>query len=93
MHPIHSPNAKPPESPQELAQLCHWIEEHIDQQIGWTDLVAQSGMDHTTLQKQFNLYFRTSPMQWIRSKRLERTQRQVSIMSAALPIPNALKMG
>ena len=56
---------------RKLKQLCAWIDAHLDQPIGWAELVAQSGMDHVELQRQFSTYLKTSPMQWIRNRRLQ----------------------
>ena len=57
-------------SPREqVAQLCHWIEAHINETIGWADLTRQSGMDHKGLMASFNKYKATTPMTWIRERR------------------------
>jgi transcriptional regulator GlxA family with amidase domain len=54
-----------------LDQLCEWIEANIDKPIGWAELTTQSGMDHLELQREFSAHFKTSPMQWIRSRRID----------------------
>ena len=54
-----------------LNHLCEWIDANIGQPIGWTELIAHSGMDHLELQKQFIVHLKTSPMQWIRWRRIE----------------------
>ena len=49
--------------------LCSWIEKHIDEPIGWEQLMRQSGLDHHVIQ---DLFFRnksTTPMFWIRRLR------------------------
>jgi AraC-like DNA-binding protein len=57
-------------SPREqVAQLCHWIDDHIHEVIGWDDLTRQSGMDHKWLMVSFNKYKATTPMTWIRERR------------------------
>lgn len=56
---------------RKLNKLCDWIEANIDQPIGWTELAQHSGLDHLELMRQFNTHLKTSPMQWIRNKRIE----------------------
>ena len=57
-------------SPREqVAQLCHWIDAHINETIGWADLTRQSGMDYKWLMVNFNKYKATTPMTWIRERR------------------------
>lgn len=68
---------QPSSNKRKLRSLCAWIDTNIDKPIGWTDLSEQSGMDHMELQRQFNVYLKTSPMQWIRHRRVER--RKVSM--------------
>ena len=61
-----------------LTMLCQWIDANIDKPIGWTELTEQSGMDHFELQQQFNAYMKTTPMQWIRIRRLELKQKTMA---------------
>jgi AraC-like DNA-binding protein len=63
--------SKPASHKRKLKQLCAWIDAHLDQPIGWAELVTHSGMDHVELQRQFSTYLKTSPMQWIRSRRMQ----------------------
>ena len=57
-------------SPREqVAQLCHWIDAHIHEVIGWDDLTRQSGMDHKLIMASFNKHMATTPMTWIRQRR------------------------
>jgi AraC-like DNA-binding protein len=59
-------------SPREqVAQLCHWIDAHIHQDIGWSDLIRQSGMDHKLIMASFNKHMATTPMTWIRQRRAQ----------------------
>ncbi len=59
-------------SPREqVAQLCHWIDAHIHQDIGWSDLIRQSGMDHKSIMASFNKHMATTPMTWIRQRRAQ----------------------
>jgi len=69
-------------SPREqVAQLCNWIEAHINETIGWADLTRQSGMDHKGLMASFNKYKATTPMTWIRERR-----EQLNAPAAAAPV-------
>ena len=59
-------------SPREqVAQLCHWIDAHIHEVIGWSDLTQQSGMDHKLIMASFNKHMATTPMTWIRQRRAQ----------------------
>lgn len=31
---------------QTFEELCAWIEAHLDEPIGWQELMARSGLDH-----------------------------------------------
>ncbi len=53
----------------DMRNLCAWIDEHITESIGWTDLVAQTGKDHKTLLASFAKHKATTPMTWIRQQR------------------------
>jgi AraC-like DNA-binding protein len=52
-----------------LTKLCEWIDANIDKQIDSSELVKQSGLSYFELQTQFKSFYKTSPMQWIRTKR------------------------
>ncbi len=56
-------------SETDMRNLCAWIDEHIAEPIGWTDLVAQTGKDHKTLLASFAKHKFTTPMTWIRQQR------------------------
>jgi hypothetical protein len=56
-------------SAQDMHKLCAWIDEHISESIGWTDLVDQTGKDHKTLLASFAVHKATTPMTWIRQQR------------------------
>ena len=56
-------------SEQDMHKLCAWIDEHIAEHIGWTELVAQTGKDHKTLLASFAKHKATTPMTWIRQQR------------------------
>lgn len=78
--------SKPASHKRKLKQLCAWIDAHLDQPIGWAELVAQSGMDHVELQRQFSTYLKTSPMQWIRNRRLQSKQLPSTHPPLGLPV-------
>jgi transcriptional regulator GlxA family with amidase domain len=54
---------------QQFDNLCLWIDAHIDEVIGWQQLMEQSGLDFQTLQTLFFQYKSTTPMTWIRRRR------------------------
>ncbi|MCA3239308.1 MAG: hypothetical protein ACK5YJ_00145 [Curvibacter sp.] len=54
---------------QSFDELCTWIEAHLDEPIGWQELMAQSGLDHQTLNALFFKFLSTTPMAWIRKRR------------------------
>lgn len=54
---------------QTFDELCVWIEAHLDEPIGWQELMAQSGLDHQTLNALFFKFLSTTPMAWIRKRR------------------------
>ena len=54
---------------QRLDLLCAWLLEHLYEPIGWCVLTQESGLSHEELHRLFNLYFKVTPMQWIRMQR------------------------
>lgn len=57
------------EQEQELAELCAWIDAHLHTDIGWQELMAQSHLDHQTINALFFRFQSTTPMTWIRRRR------------------------
>jgi methylphosphotriester-DNA--protein-cysteine methyltransferase len=53
----------------QFEQLCAWIDDHIQEQIGWTELIHESGCDHLSIQSSFAKYKATTPMTYIRKRR------------------------
>jgi len=53
----------------QFEQLCTWIDEHIQEQIGWSELMRESGFDHLSIQSSFAKYKATTPMTYIRKRR------------------------
>ncbi|MEK9802352.1 MAG: hypothetical protein VW475_02975, partial [Curvibacter sp.] len=51
---------------QTFDDLCAWIDAHLDEPIGWQELMGQSGLDHQTLNALFFKFLSTTPMAWIR---------------------------
>jgi methylphosphotriester-DNA--protein-cysteine methyltransferase len=62
---------------QQFDELCTWIVAHLQEPLGWQELMAQSGLDHHTLNAMFFRFSTTTPMAWIR---LQRTQRLSPVM-------------
>ena len=56
---------------QLLDELCIYISNNTHNNIGWTELVAQSKLSHTQLQYLFNKHLQTTPMTYIRKQREE----------------------
>ena len=54
---------------QLLDELCIYISNNTHNNIGWTELVAQSKLSHTQLQYLFNKHLHTTPMTYIRKQR------------------------
>lgn len=54
---------------QTLEELCRWIDEHLHEPLGWQELMAQSGLDHQTLNALFYKFQSSTPMAWIRKRR------------------------
>ncbi len=74
--------AKPQTSEQQLEKLCAWIDLHIDESIGWPELTTQSGLDFHTIQYLFSRYKSTTPMTWIRNRRIEIYDKRKKSLSA-----------
>ena len=53
----------------QFEQLCAWIDDHIQEQIGWTELMQETGCDHLSIQSSFAKYKATTPMTYIRKRR------------------------
>jgi transcriptional regulator GlxA family with amidase domain len=84
--------SKPASNRRRLTKLCAWIDANIEKQIGWTELVQQSGVDHVELQRLFNIYYKTSPMQWIRNRRAEsKKSLLVDFSTSSSQLPASLK--
>jgi methylphosphotriester-DNA--protein-cysteine methyltransferase len=56
----------------QFEELCTWIVGHLDDQLGWQELMAQSGLDHYTLNALFFRFTASTPMAWIRRQRSQR---------------------
>ena len=56
---------------QLLDELCIYISNNMHNNIGWTELVAQSKLSHTQLQYLFQKHLQTTPMTYIRKQREE----------------------
>ena len=56
----------------QVAQLTSWIDAHLDEPIGLSDLEAQSSYSRRALQYHFRQWTGYTPMQWLRRRRLDR---------------------
>ena len=54
---------------EQFDELCTWIDEHIQEQIGWSEMMRESGFDHLSIQSSFAKYKATTPMTYIRKRR------------------------
>ena len=52
-----------------LSELCIYISNNTQNNIGWTELVEQSKRSHTQLQYLFQKHLHTTPMTYIRKQR------------------------
>jgi AraC-like DNA-binding protein len=50
-------------------ELCQWIDLHLDEQLGWQELMAHTGWDYQTIQTLFYRHKCTTAMTWIRLRR------------------------
>ena len=53
----------------QFEQLCACIDVHIQEQLGWSELMLDSGFDHLSIQSSFAKYKATTPMTYIRKRR------------------------
>ncbi len=67
-HESPNPNHALP-SEKQLAILCAWIDEHLQDAIGWAELTRESGLSYQELQSLFWRLKATTPMTWIRQRR------------------------
>ena len=54
---------------QQFEALCLWINAHLEEPIGWQQLMAQSGLEYQAIQALFFKFESTTPMTWIRHRR------------------------
>jgi len=71
--PITSIRVGPAERQAAFDRLCAWIEGHLDEPIGWRELMRESGLDHQAIHQLFFTHTRASPMTWIRKLREARS--------------------
>ena len=58
---------------KQVESLCNWIELHLDEPIGWQELMDQSGLDYQTIQTLFYRHKCATAMTWIRLRRQAKT--------------------
>jgi hypothetical protein len=71
---IESTDKRQQKQEKQFNDLTTWIQANLNEQIGWAELMSQSGLDHQTLQALFFKYKSTTPMTWIRLQRLASQQ-------------------
>ena len=54
---------------QQFDALCVWIDAHLEEPLGWQELMAQSGLEYQAIQTLFFKFQSTTPMTWIRHRR------------------------
>ena len=61
------------ESPNKalLDELCLWIDNNLNNEISWAELVSKSKLTHSELQFLFSKHLKTTPMTYIRRRREE----------------------
>ena len=70
--PTPSPSAKRSAERDLVDQVCKWIDLHLDEQIDWTRLMRISGLSVAQFQQLFQKLRKTTPMMYLRTRRLER---------------------
>jgi AraC-like DNA-binding protein len=61
-----------------LATLVEWIEAHLEESLGLSDLERQVHWSRRTLQYAFRDAYGCSPMQWVRRRRLHRAMQRLT---------------
>jgi AraC-like DNA-binding protein len=61
-----------------LEHLVEWIEAHLEEPIGLSDLENQAHWSRRTLQYAFRDAYSCSPMQWVRRRRLQRAMQRLT---------------
>lgn len=75
----------PAEQKQALDSLCTWIETHLDEPLGWQQMMGESGLDFQTINLLFYRHKSTTPMTWIRRLREARASRPDALFPVAVP--------
>lgn len=98
--PFHTIAEKIEFEKQKAEELCVWVNANLDKSIELKDLVEASELSHFEILRIFSIYFRTTPMQWIRQQRelqgkgknYFESQQQNQVDTSDTPfIPNNLK--
>jgi AraC-like DNA-binding protein len=79
---------KPDNHAVRIDQLCEWIHRHVHSNIGWEDLIRESGYSHRDLINLFQLHKKTLPMLYIRQCR---EKSKLDEASDAIEVPRHLK--
>lgn len=54
-----------------LDELCLWIDNNLNNEIGWAELVSESKLSLSEIQFLFSKHLKTTPMTYIRMRREE----------------------
>lgn len=73
------------EQKQAFERLCAWIETHLDEPIGWQEMMGESGLDFQTINVLFYRYRSTTPMTWIRRLREARSSGPDALLPMLVP--------
>ena len=63
-----------------FADICAWIDNNIETNIGWIELCKASELNHKELQILFDKHQQTSPMTYIRKRREESRKQKPSFI-------------
>jgi AraC-like DNA-binding protein len=79
------------ESPNKalLDELCLWIDNNLNNEIGWAELVSESKLTHSELQFLFSKYLKITPMTYIRRRREE--NKKTSYFEKMISKPSLVK--
>lgn len=79
------------ESPNKalLDELCLWINNNLNNEISWAELVSESKLTHSELQFLFSKHLKTTPMTYIRRRREE--SKKASYFEKIMSDPSPIK--
>lgn len=71
-----------------LDELCLWIDNNLNNEIGWAELVSESKLSLSEIHFLFSKHLKTTPMTYIRRRREEskKTSYYEKMMSKSIPL-------